>query len=137
MGVVDGNAEFPVYSLLKLGWRKTRIEDQSRPVMVRIQLVEEGTEDRRFSGSHLSRQDDEPCPAVNAEQKVGKSLFVFFAQEDKAGVGGQVERLFLQGIKVEVHQKIPPVIFSTSNKKGKKLQTAFNGAFGERTLYRM
>jgi hypothetical protein len=48
---------------------------------------------------------------------VRKGFLVGFAQKDKAGVWGQVKRLFPEAIKVEVHQNIPPDAFTSLNKK--------------------
>jgi len=35
---------------------------------------------------------------------------VVFAQEDKAGVRGQVKRLFSESMEIKIHQKIPWVL---------------------------
>jgi hypothetical protein len=43
-----------------------------------------------------------------------------FAQEDEAGVRGQVKGFFPKAMEVEVHQKISLVTLMSLNKKGKK-----------------
>ena len=75
--------------------------------MIWAKLAEEGPQDRRFPRTHLPGQYDESGPIVDSVQKVGKGFPVVLAQKDKAGVGGQVKRLFPEAIKIEVHQKLP------------------------------
>jgi hypothetical protein len=54
---------------------------------------------------------------MNAVKKMCKGFLMRFAQEDKAGVRGQVKRLFTKAMEVEVHQKIP-LLLSYDKKEG-------------------
>ena len=75
--------------------------------MIRVKLAEERPQDRCLPRPHLSTQENESSAIVNAVQKMGKSLFVVLAQEDKPGVRSKVKRLFPKPMKIEVHDKIP------------------------------
>jgi hypothetical protein len=82
--------------------------------MICIKLVEKGTQNSCLPRSHFSRQGNESTTAVDAVQKMCKGFLVVLAQKDKAGVGGQVKRLFLEAVKVEVHQSTPLNTFPSS-----------------------
>jgi hypothetical protein len=110
---VGWDTEFPIDALKKLGWRKTRIEDQGRTVTICVKLAQECTQDRRFPRSHFSRQRNESYPVVNTVQKVCERFPVVLAQEDKAGVRGQIKGFFPEAMKVEVHQKTLPDAFTS------------------------
>jgi hypothetical protein len=111
------NAEFPVYVLKKLRSREAGVEDQGRPVMLRVKLAEERTQNRCFPRPYFASETDESHTMMNAVKKMCKGFLMRFAQEDKAGVRGQVKRLFTKAMEVEVHQEIP-LLLSYDKKEG-------------------
>ena len=54
---------------------------------------------------------------MNAVEKMCKGFLMRFAQEDKAGVRGQVKGLFPKAMEVKVHQNIP-LLPSCDKKEG-------------------
>jgi hypothetical protein len=68
MGSVHWDTQFPINALEKLGRGKAGVEDQGRPVMIRVELAEEGTQNRCLPRSHRSRQGNETDAIVNAVQ---------------------------------------------------------------------
>jgi hypothetical protein len=107
MGGALGDAQFPVNVLKKLRRGKAGIEDQGRSVTVSVKLAEEGTQDRRLSRSHRSRQGNETDAIVNAVQEVCECFPMTPAHKEKAGVRGQAERLFPEAMKIEIHHMLP------------------------------
>jgi hypothetical protein len=104
------NTEFPVYILKKLWCCKAGIEDEGRPVMICVELAQKCPQDRCLPGSNFSCQTDESHAMINAVKKVRKGFLMRFAQEDEAGVGGQVKRFLPKPIEVEIHLKIPLIL---------------------------
>jgi hypothetical protein len=118
-----GNPEFPVYALKQITGRLKGIEDQRRAVMIRVEMAQEGTQNRGFARSNLSCNSDESHAILDAVQKVGKRFPVGLAEKDEARIGSQVKRVFPKAVKFEVHQKIPLTPCPSPAKEKKKEKT--------------
>jgi len=102
-----GDAEFPVDAFQEFRRREAGIEDQGGAIAFRVELIEERPEDGCLPRPDLSRERDESGMIVDPVQQMCESLLVVPAQEDKTGIGNQVERFFLKAEKVEVHRMLP------------------------------
>jgi hypothetical protein len=103
--------------------------------MIRVQLAKEGTQDRRLSRSHRSRQGNEADAIVNAVKEVCKRFPVAPAHEEKTGVRGQTKRLFPETMKVEVHHPLSlgRQVFRKFHPKGRRIFTFILAEIGKKS----
>jgi hypothetical protein len=84
--------------------------------MLRVKLGQECTQNRCLSRPHFTRETDESHMMMNTEKKMRKGFLMRLAQKDKAGVRGQVKRLFTKTMEIDIHQEIP--LLRSYDKKG-------------------
>ena len=89
--------------------------------MIRIQLVEKSTQDRRLACSDLACQRNESHTIVNAVKKVGKGFPMVPAEKDEPGVGGKAKRFFSETMKVEVHNLCNQKFVSKKTGRGEEI----------------
>jgi hypothetical protein len=105
IGTLSRNPKGLVDVLKKIGGGKAGVEDQGRAVLIRVELAEESAQNRGLPRSILSGQGNEPGTILDTVKKMGESLPMALAQEEKAGVRSRTEGGFPEAVKVKVHWK--------------------------------
>ncbi len=80
-----------------------RVEDQSRAVLLVVELLQQRAAQSRLARADLARDLDEPLPLTQPEEKVIERLPVLLAEEQEARVRRDVERRLPKAVEVVVH----------------------------------
>jgi hypothetical protein len=86
---------------------QARVEDE-RGLEFVAEFFEELAADRGLAGADFAGEFDEAFALVDAEEQMVERLLMFPAEEQKARVRRDVERLFPQVVKLEI-QRFPPI----------------------------